>query len=78
MTFSIRLGNLEERLEHLSVVTKRPKSFYVKEALLHGQSIETLESIYLPERARESARAANVGQDLGKGLNLAGNQMSLV
>ncbi|WP_075790607.1 hypothetical protein [Massilia putida] len=67
MAFSIRLQkNIEERLERLSALTNRPKSFYVNEALMHGRSVALLETIYLSEKDRESAAAESLGHDLGR------------
>ncbi len=49
---SVRLPeNLEKRLSHLSKVTKRPKSFYVREAI--ERSLEDIEDVYLAEAAYE-------------------------
>ena len=49
---SVRLHeNIEKRLAHLSKVTKRPKSFYVREAI--ERSLEDLEDVYLAESAYE-------------------------
>ena len=49
---SVRLPeDLEKRLSHLSRVTKRPKSFYVREAI--ERSLEDIEDIYLAETAYE-------------------------
>lgn len=79
MAFSIRLPKeIDARLEHLASVTGRPKAFYVNQSLILGRSLEVLEAIYLQETERESARAATLGQELGKGLNLGVNQLSLV
>lgn len=67
MAFSIRLQkNIEERLERLSALTNRPKSFYVNEALIHGRSVALLETIYLTETDRESATAESLGHELGR------------
>jgi predicted DNA-binding protein len=67
MAFSIRLQkNIEERLERLSALTNRPKSFYVNEALIHGRSVALLETIYLTEKDRESATAESLGHELGR------------
>jgi RHH-type rel operon transcriptional repressor/antitoxin RelB len=69
MTFSIRLPNdLEARLERLSALTARPKSFYVNIAL--GERIEALENVYLAEKSREDMRAAALGANSGQ-MNLA-------
>jgi predicted DNA-binding protein len=79
MTFSIRLkGNLEARLERLATLTERPKAFYVNASLLHGLSIDVMEAKYLPPNLREGMQAENRGNELGKGLTLGTNQMSLV
>lgn len=49
---SVRLPeNLEKRLSHLSRVTKRPKSYYVREAI--ERSLEDMEDVYLAETAYE-------------------------
>ncbi len=49
---SVRLPeNLEKRLSHLSKVTNRPKSFYVREAI--ERSLEDIEDVYLAETAYE-------------------------
>jgi len=49
---SVRLPeDLEKRLSHLSRVTKRPKSYYVREAI--ERSLEDIEDIYLAETAYE-------------------------
>jgi len=50
---SVRLPkDLESRLTILAKATKRPKSFYVREAL--ERSLEDIEDIYLAETAYES------------------------
>lgn len=57
MTFSIRMPNdLESRLERLSTLTGRPKSFYVN--LIMAREMEGLERVYLAEKTREEMRAA--------------------
>ena len=49
---SVRLSEeLETRLNNLAAATKRPKSFYVREAI--ERSIEDLEDAYLAESAYE-------------------------
>jgi len=49
---SVRLPkDLENRLTNLAKATKRPKSFYVREAL--ERSIEDIEDAYLAESAYE-------------------------
>lgn len=49
---SVRLPeNLEKRLSHLSNMTKRPKSYYVREAI--ERSLEDMEDAYLAETAYE-------------------------
>lgn len=49
---SVRLPeNLEKRLSHLSSVTKRPKSYYVREAI--ERSLEDMEDAYLAETTYE-------------------------
>ena len=50
---SVRLPEkLENRLSHLAKATKRPKSFYVREAL--ERFMEDIEDAYLAESAYES------------------------
>jgi RHH-type rel operon transcriptional repressor/antitoxin RelB len=44
--------NLEQRLNNLSLATKRPKSFYVREAL--ERVMEDLEDAYLAEAGYEA------------------------
>lgn len=54
---TIRLpAELETRLNILAATTKRPKSFYVREAL--ERSLEDMEDIYLAEAALERFRAS--------------------
>ena len=49
---SVRLSeNLEKRLNRLAKATKRPKSFYVREAL--ERSLSDIEDAYLAEAAYE-------------------------
>src|SRR5262245_33844837 len=49
MTYSIRLPReIEDRLEKLSVMTGRSKSFYVKKAIL--EHLTEIEEIYLAEK----------------------------
>ena len=49
---SVRLpDNLEKRLNRLAKATKRPKSFYVREAL--ERAIPDIEDAYLAESAYE-------------------------
>jgi len=49
---SVRLPqDLEKRLTHLSQVTKRPKSYYVREAI--ERFLEDIEDVYLAETAYE-------------------------
>ena len=56
MTYSIRLPqNVEQRLEALSVLTGRTKSFYVKEAIL--EHLDDLEDVYLAEKRLEDLQA---------------------
>ncbi|BAH77765.1 hypothetical protein DMR_42740 [Solidesulfovibrio magneticus RS-1] len=47
---------LEARLNTLAEATKRPKSFYVREAL--ERSLEDMEDVYLAEAALERFRAS--------------------
>ena len=50
---SVRLPkNLENRLGNLAKATKRPKSFYIREAL--ERYMEDIEDAYLAESAYES------------------------
>lgn len=52
MTYSIRLPHeIEERLEKLSVLTGRTKSFYVKEAIM--DHLDDIEDVYLAEKRLE-------------------------
>ena len=52
----IRIPNdIKARLAHLSAVTHRPVSFYVREALL--EHLEDLEDIYLADATMERVRA---------------------
>lgn len=54
---TIRLpAELENRLNVLADTTKRPKSFYVREAL--ERSLEDIEDVYLAEAALERFRAS--------------------
>jgi len=54
---TIRLpAELEARLNILAKSTKRPKSFYVREAL--ERSLEDIEDVYLAEAALERFRAS--------------------
>lgn len=54
---TVRLpAELEARLNILADITKRPKSFYVREAL--GRSLEDIEDVYLAEAALERFRAS--------------------
>ena len=54
---TIRLpAELEARLNILADTTKRPKSFYVREAL--ERSLEDIEDVYLAEAALERFRAS--------------------
>ena len=56
MTYSIRLPQaVETRLEKLSVLTGRRKSFYVKEAIC--EHLNDLEDVYLAEKRLENIRA---------------------
>jgi RHH-type rel operon transcriptional repressor/antitoxin RelB len=56
MTYSIRLPKtVETRLEKLSVITGRKKSFYVKEAIC--EHLDELEDIYIAEKRLEDIRA---------------------
>jgi RHH-type transcriptional regulator, rel operon repressor / antitoxin RelB len=49
---AVRLpDNLEKRLNALAMATKRPKSFYVREAL--ERAMEDMEDAYLAETAFE-------------------------
>lgn len=52
---TVRLpSDIEERLNALAKATRRPKSFYVREALV--RALEDLEDVYLAETAYESFR----------------------
>jgi len=54
---TIRLpAEMDSRLDFLATSTKRPKSFYVREAL--ERSLEDMEDIYLAEAALERFRAS--------------------
>jgi len=54
---TIRLpAELEDRLNILADTTKRPKSFYVREAL--ERSLADMEDVYLAEAALERFRAS--------------------
>lgn len=54
---TIRLPEeMEARLNALADATKRPKSFYVREAL--ERSLEDIEDVYLAEAALERFRAS--------------------
>lgn len=44
--------DIDQRLNHLTKVTKRPKSYYVREAI--ERSLEDIEDAYLAESAYES------------------------
>lgn len=56
MTYSIRLPHeIEDRLESLSVLTGRSKSFYVKEAII--EHLDDIEDVYLAEKRLEDIRA---------------------
>jgi RHH-type rel operon transcriptional repressor/antitoxin RelB len=56
MTYSIRLPHeIEKRLDHLSSITGRRKSFYVKEAII--DHLSDLEDVYLAEKRLEDIRA---------------------
>lgn len=56
MTYSIRLPEtIEHRLEKLSAMTGRKKSFYVKEALI--EHLDDIEDVYLAEKRLEDIRA---------------------
>jgi len=65
--------NLEQRLNHLSLATKRPKSFYVREAL--ERVLEDLEDAYLAEAGYEafinSGRPAKSIDQVERDLGLA-------
>jgi RHH-type rel operon transcriptional repressor/antitoxin RelB len=70
---SVRLPkSLESRLNALSKSTKRPKSFYVREAL--ERSLEDIEDTYLAETAYEnflkSGEEAIVLEDVERALDL--------
>lgn len=78
MPFSIRLTKeIEARLERLSTLTKRPKSFFVNEALTQGRSIEKLEYIYLAEKAGEDVRAQREDQS-GERVDIDPRRLALV
>ena len=56
MTYSIRLPeSIENRLEKLSTLTGRKKSFYVKEAII--EHLDDIEDVYLAEKRLEDIRA---------------------
>ena len=55
--FTIRLpADMEQRLNVLATATKRPKSFYIREAL--ERSLEDIEDVYLAESAYERFKAS--------------------
>ena len=71
---SVRLPEaLENRLSILAKATKRPKSFYVREAL--ERSLEDIEDAYLAEAAyedfRKSGDNATPIKDVERSLDLA-------
>lgn len=54
---TVRLpAEIEDRLNILADTTKRPKSFYVREAL--ERSLSDMEDVYLAEAALERFRAS--------------------
>jgi RHH-type transcriptional regulator, rel operon repressor / antitoxin RelB len=56
MTYSIRLPHeIENRLEKLSALTGRKKSFYIKEAII--EHLDYIEDVYLAEKRLEDIRA---------------------
>ena len=56
MTYSIRLPHeIEDRLEKISALTGRSKSYYVKEAII--EHLDEIEDIYLAENRLEHIRA---------------------
>jgi RHH-type rel operon transcriptional repressor/antitoxin RelB len=56
MTYSIRLPHeIEDRLERLSSLTGRRKSFYVKAAIL--EHLDDIEDVYLAEKRLEDIRS---------------------
>ncbi|GAB6904576.1 conserved hypothetical protein [Desulfosarcina cetonica] len=65
--------NLEKRLNALALATKRPKSFYVREAL--ERVIEDMEDAYLAETAYEnflkSGKSAKPLEQVERDLGLA-------
>ncbi len=79
MPFSIRLTkDIEARLVRLATMTKRPKSFFVNEALKQGRSIDILEQIYLTEKAAEEKRAQRIDNEMMKESNLNKSQLALI
>jgi RHH-type rel operon transcriptional repressor/antitoxin RelB len=57
LMLTIRLPEeMNSRLNFLAEATKRPKSFYVREAL--ERSLEDIEDVYLAEAALERFRAS--------------------
>ena len=48
--------DMEQRLNMLAAATKRPKSFYIREAL--ERSLEDIEDAYLAESAYERFKAS--------------------
>jgi len=54
MTISVRLGKeLEDRLEKISKLTGRTKSYYIKEAL--EEKLDDLEDVYTAEKRLENS-----------------------
>lgn len=75
MAISIRLPEeVESRLEHLSAVTGRSKTYYIREAIM--EHLDDLEDLYLAQRELEEIRAGRSRteplEDVMKRYGLAG------
>jgi len=79
MAFSIRLPKtLDARLERLHTSTGRPKSFFVRQALEMGRSLDVLEQCYLSGNAADVVVADHTEHELTEGYHLTGSQLELV
>lgn len=72
---AVRLpGDIEERLARLAAETGRPKSYYVREALV--EHMDELEDLYLAEQRLIDVRAGRSRtrtlDEVERGLGLAG------
>lgn len=75
---SLRLPHeIDQRLDRLAEITGRTKTFYMIQAIM--TELKRQEDIYLPEAVRAKEKSGDLvsAEEVRKGLNMVGSQLSL-